>query len=62
MVKNRTRNILLIIICVIATVLFALADISSYGKITNGFLGMTVLLMGSIIIPSVVERIKQKKK
>jgi len=61
-VKNRNRNILLIIICVIATIFLAIADISSYGKITNGFLGMTVMLLGSIIIPSIVELVKQNKK
>lgn len=59
--KNRTRNILMIIICVIAAICLAIVDISTYGVITKGFLGMTILLLGSIIIPSIMELIKERK-
>lgn len=62
--SNRTRRILLIVVIVlnvIALVALAIADITSKGTLTTGFLGMALLLLGAILIPSVMDLIKGRK-
>ena len=60
--KKSTRHILIILLSIIAIIVLALEDITSYGKLTTGFLGMTVMLLGSILIPTIVDIHKEKKK
>ncbi len=59
--KKRTRNILLIAIGIIAVTALALADIISRGKLTSGFLGMLVLILGALIIPAAIELKKESE-
>ncbi len=60
--KARTRNIWIIVLCLIAMVALGMYDITSYGRLTTGFLGMAVLLSGASIYPSIVELVKDRKK
>ncbi len=60
--KKRTRNILLIIIALIGISALAAADILSNSTLTTGFLGMVVLISGTLIIPTSIDLIKQKEK
>ena len=60
--KKRTRDLLIITISIVAIIALALADITSYGRITTGFLGMALLLLGSSVIPTILEIRKENKK
>ena len=60
--KKKTRSTLIIAISVIAVIALAIVDITSNGKLTTGFLGMIVLLLGSLIIPTIVELVSTNKK
>lgn len=60
--NNRTKNLIIVIVSVIAIIALAMMDFIEHRMLTTGFLGMVVLISGSIIIPSVVEFIKNRKK
>jgi uncharacterized membrane protein len=60
--KRKTRNILVIILSIIAMLALAMVDLTSHGKLTAGFLGMAVLLLGATIYPSVYDLVRKKKK
>ena len=60
--KKRTSDLLIITISIIAIIVLALYDITSYGRITTGFLGMALLLLGSSVIPTILEIRKENKK
>lgn len=60
--KRKTRNILVIILSIIAMLALAMVDLTSHGKLTTGFLGMAVLLLGATIYPSVYDLVRKKKK
>ena len=60
--KKKTRSILIIIISVITIVALTIIDITSNGKLTTGFLGMLILLLGSLIIPAIIDLTKENKK
>lgn len=59
--KKRIRNISILLLSIIATVALALVDITSKGTITTGFLGMAVLVLGSLIIPTAIGLIKENR-
>ncbi|MFZ5986522.1 MAG: hypothetical protein ACOYWZ_05260 [Bacillota bacterium] len=58
--KRKTRNLLIIIVTIIVMAALAIADISNNGALTTGFLGMVVLLLGTVIIPTSIELIRGK--
>jgi hypothetical protein len=61
-VKNKTRSWLIVIISITAIIALAFADISDKGMLTTGFLGMLVLILGTLIIPTILELIKEKNE
>lgn len=60
--RKKTRSILIIIISAITIAALTIIDITSNGKLTTGFLGMLILLLGSLIIPTIIELVKENKK
>lgn len=60
--KKKTRNIIGIIVSVIAIIALAFLHIDDNGKITTDFFGWVVLLAGALIIPTVFELMREKKK
>jgi uncharacterized protein YhfF len=58
----RTRNLLIVILSSVATILLALVDIIENGSLTTGFLGMFILIVTALIIPTIRELMKENKK
>lgn len=60
--KEKKRNILTIILGLLCIFTLAMVDITEYGTLTKGFAGMVLLLLGSVIYPSALELIKERRK
>ncbi len=60
--KMKTRNILIIVLSITGMFALALVDITSNGKLTTGFLGMALLLLGATIYPSALDLVKGRRK
>jgi hypothetical protein len=61
-VKNTARSWLIVIVSIVVIIGLAVADISDNGMLTTGVSGMLVLILGTLIIPTILELKKQKSK